>query len=78
MREYCCMAVDNRLEALCFVRSPRATCAARATSPRPSGLVPLDLAKSRQSYVRGVALHSAEGRQSYGRRRLPLLTKWHR
>ena len=24
-REYCCMAVENRLEALCSVRAPRAT-----------------------------------------------------
>ena len=48
---------ENRLEALCFVRSPRATRASRATNPRLSGLLAaLDLAESRQNYVRGVAL----------------------
>ena len=38
----CCMAVESRLAALCFARSPRATRASRATNPRPSGLVALD------------------------------------
>ena len=47
------MAVESRLEAVCFVRSPRAT---RATNTRPGGLVSLDLAENCQSYVRGVAL----------------------
>ena len=42
VREYCRMAVESRLEALCFVRSPRATRASRAASPRPRGLVALD------------------------------------
>ena len=42
------MAVESRLEASCFVRSPRATRASCATSPRPSGLVALDLTQSRQ------------------------------
>ena len=56
VREYCCMAVENRLAALCLARSPRATRASRATNFRPSGLVPMGLAKNRQSYVRGVAL----------------------
>ena len=50
------MAVENRLAALCFARSSRATCASRATNFRPRGLVALGLAESRQSYVRGVAL----------------------
>ena len=56
VREYCCMAVESRFDAPCFVCFPRATCASRATNPRPSGLVSLDLAETRQSYVRGVAL----------------------
>ena len=56
VREYCRKAVENRLVAQCFARSPRATRASRATNPRPSGLAALGLAESRQSYVRGVAL----------------------
>ena len=55
VREYCCMALDNRLAALCFARSSRATRASRATNLLPSGLVALGLAESRQSYVPGVA-----------------------
>ena len=63
MREYCCIGLKSRLEALCFVRSPRATRASRATSPRPSGSVALDFTQSRHIYVvRGVAL-SRESRQ---------------
>ena len=62
------MALENQLEALCFVRSPRATRASRATNPRPSGLVALDLAESRQSYCTFAVLHSVESRQSYSRR----------
>ena len=65
-REFCCMTVENRLEALYFVRSPRAAHSSRATNPRPSGLVALDLAESRQNFV---ALPSTESRQSYSRRR---------
>ena len=56
VREYCCMAVENQLAALCLARSPRATRASRATNFRPSALVPLGLAESRQSYVCGAAL----------------------
>ena len=56
VREYCCMALESRLSALCFARSSRATRASRATDPRPSGLAALGLAESRQGYVRGVAL----------------------
>ena len=56
VRGHCCMPVENRLPAQCFARSPRATRASRATKPRPSALVALDLAESRQSYGRGVAL----------------------
>ena len=56
VREYCCMAVGNRLAALCFACSWRATRASLAISPRSSGLVALGLAESSQSYVRGVAL----------------------
>ena len=55
VREYCCMAVENRLAALCFARFSRATRASLATNLRPSGLVALGLAKSRQSCVRGVS-----------------------
>ena len=54
--EHCPMAVESRLAALCFARFSRATHASRATKLRPSGLVALGLAESRQSYVRGVAL----------------------
>ena len=36
---YCCMALENRLAALRFARSSRATCASRAMNLRPSGLV---------------------------------------
>ena len=54
--EYCCIALENRLVALCFARSSRATRASRATNLRPSGLVALGLAESRQGYVRGLAL----------------------
>ena len=50
------MAVENRLAALCFARSSRATRTSLATNLRPSGLVALGLPESRQSYVRGVAL----------------------
>ena len=42
---YCWKAVESRLEALCFVRFPRATRASRATNPRPSGLVALGVAE---------------------------------
>ena len=56
VREYCCMAVENRLEVLCFGRSSRATRASSAANLRPRGLVALGLDESRQSYVCGVAL----------------------
>ena len=59
VREYCCMALENRLAARCFARSSRATRASRARNPRPGGLVALGLAESRQGYVRGVALSRA-------------------
>ena len=62
------MALENLLEALCFVRSPRATRASRATNPRPSGLVAFDLAESRQSYCPFGVLHAVESRQSYSSR----------
>ena len=57
----CCEGVllygsRKSLAALCFAPFSRAVRASRATNFRPSGLVPLGLAKSRQSYVRGVAL----------------------
>ena len=56
VNEYCCAAVENRLETLGFMRSPQATGASRVTNPLPSGWVALDSAESRPSYVRGVAL----------------------
>ena len=57
VRKYRCVAVESQLEALCFVRSPRTTRASRVTSPRPSELMALGLAKSRQSrYVSGFSL----------------------
>ena len=56
VREYCCMALENRLAAVCFARSSRSTCASCATNLRPSGLVASGLAECRQGYVRGVAL----------------------
>ena len=56
VRGFCSRAAESRLEALRFVRSPRAARASHATNPRPSGLVALDLAECRQSYVRDVAL----------------------
>ena len=43
VREYCCMTVESRSEALYFARSRRVTRVSCATSPRPSGLVALDL-----------------------------------
>lgn len=55
--EYCGMEGESRLEALYFVRCPRATRALRATNALPSGLLSLDLAESRQRYVRGAALN---------------------
>ena len=54
VREYCCMAVENRLAALRFTRYPRETRAPRATNPRPSGLVTMLF--SRDPPKRGVAL----------------------
>ena len=75
MREYCCTAVQNRLAPLCFARSSRATRASRATNLRPSGLVALGLAESRQSYVRGVALSREPSKLQQAK---PLLAKWHR
>ena len=50
------MAIENGLAAPHFARSLRATRASRSKNPRLSGLVALDLAKSRKSYVRGVVL----------------------
>ena len=52
VREYCCMAVENRLAALCLAHSPRATRASRATNPRPSGLVALDLSRKTPKKLR--------------------------
>ena len=52
VREYCCIAVDNRLGALCFACSSRATRASHSTNPCPNGLVALGLAESRQTKLR--------------------------
>ena len=75
VREYCCMAVQNRLEALCFARSSRATRASRATNLRPSPLVALGIAENRQSYVRGVALSREPPKLQQAS---PLSAKWRR
>ena len=75
VREYCCMALENRLAALCFARSSRATGASCATNIRPSGLVALGLAESRQGYVHGVALSREPPKLQQA---WPLLAKWHR
>ena len=56
VREYCCMALENWLAALCYARSSRATRALRAMNLCPCGLMALGLAERRQSYVRDVAL----------------------
>ena len=66
VREYCCMALENRLAALCFARSSRATRASRATNLCPSRLVALGLAEAAKATF--VALHSAESHQSYSTR----------
>ena len=65
--EHCCRtAVESRLEALRFVRSPRATRASRATNPRPNGLVGLDSAQSRQSYGSGVGTQPRTAKATAG------------
>ena len=69
------MAVENRLAALCFASSSRATLFSCATKLGLSGLVAFVLAESRKATF--VALHSAERRQSYSRQALPLLAKLH-
>ena len=66
VREYFCMAVENRLAVLCFARSSRATRASCATNLRPRGLVALGSTEAAKATF--VALHSAESRQSYSRR----------
>ena len=60
------MADENRLTALCFACSSRATRASHATNLCPSGLVALGSAERREGTF--VALHPAESRQSYSRR----------
>ena len=69
------MAVESRAGALRFVRFTLATRAVRATNRRPSGLVSLDLAESRQSYIRGDALSREPPKLHQAP---PLLAKWHR
>ena len=75
VREYCCIAVENQLAALCFACPSRATRASHATNHRPSGLVALGLAESRQSYVRGVALSREPPKLQQA---WLLMAKWHR
>ena len=53
VREYCCTTVEIGWQ-LCASRAFSASNG--STNPRPSELVALGLAESRQSYVRGVAL----------------------
>ena len=66
VREYCYMAVENRLAGLCFARSPRATRARarRALAPASWWL----WAQPKAAKATFVELHSAESRQSYSRR----------
>ena len=56
MRQYCCVAVENRLAALCFarLREQRVLALDEPSSQRVGGFGLI--AESRQSYVRGVAL----------------------
>ena len=73
VREYCGTAVWQstigwQLCQLCFACSSRATRASRSTNLRPSGLVALGLAESRQIYVRGVALSREPPKLRYSRR----------
>ena len=63
MREYCCTSSRNRLAALCFALSPRAT-ARRTLVPASWWL--WDYAKAAKATF--VELHSAESRQSYSKR----------
>ena len=56
VRENSYMAVENMMDVLCLVRSPRASCSSRAMNPPLCRLVALDLAQSSQSYVHGAAL----------------------
>ena len=64
VREYCCtLMIRNRLAALCFALSPRAT-ARRARVPASWWL----WAKPKAATATFVELHSAESRQSYSSR----------
>ena len=56
VREYCCMAVENRLAAMCFARD-------EPSSKRVGG-VGLQPKAAKATFV---ALHSAESRQSHSR-----------
>ena len=66
VREYCCIADGDRLAALCFARSSRATRASLATNLRPSGLMALGLAESRPSYVRSVCTQPRAAKAAAG------------
>ena len=64
VRKFCCRAVEIGWQ-LCASRFLREQ---RLDEPRPSELMALGFAESRQSYSTFVGLHSAESRQSYSRR----------
>ena len=70
-REYCCTAVEIGWQ-LCASRFLRGNGSA---NPRPSELVALGLADSRQSYVRGVALSREPPKLQQPQ---PLLAAWDR
>ena len=71
VREYCCTAVEIgwQLCASRFLREPG------SANPRPSELVALGVAESRQSYVRGVALSREPPKPQQPQ---PLLAAWDR
>ena len=71
VREYCCTAVEIgwQLCASHFLHENG------STNPRPSELMALDLAESRQSYVRGVAISRESPKLQQAQ---PLLAAWDR
>ena len=72
VREYCCTAVEIGWQ-LCDSRAFSASNG--SANPRPSELVALGLAESRQSYVRGVALSRKPPKLQQAQ---PLLAAWDR
>ena len=72
VREYCCTAQSKSVDSSVL----RAFSASNgSTNPRPSELVALGLAESRQSYVRGVALSRKPPKRQQAQ---PLLAGWDR